>query len=86
MQFECKRATAGGTGRNPRQFYPQRDDRPAESHLIPLIPRNPTYPTESQLSQGIPVIPRNPACPTESQLSRGIPLIPPNPNHPTYPT
>ena len=53
---------------------------PTESHLshrIPLIPPNPTYPTESHLSR---LVPLNPAYPTESRLSHGIPL---NPAHPT---
>ena len=48
----------------------------AESHLshsIPLIPLNPTYPTESHLSRSIPL---NPAYPTESHLSHSIPLNP----------
>ena len=53
------------------------------SHLIPLIPLDPTYPTESHLSHGIPLIPRDPIYPTESHLSHGIPLIPRNPTYPT---
>ena len=53
------------------------------SHRIPLIPPNPTYPTESHLSHRIPLIPPNPAYPTESHLSHRIPLVPPNPAYPT---
>ena len=46
---------------------------------IPLIPPNPTYPTESHVIPPIPLIPPNP---TESHRIPPIPLIPPIPPSP----